>query len=79
MELLRFDTNAQNRLLVIKKRDPRCEYKVELPDQSSHPTSIQADHVVSCGGNNRLKEFDTSVEFAYNKESQRWEISRFGP
>ena len=79
MELLRFDTKAQNRLRAIKARDPRCEFKVELPDQAANPTSIQVDHVVSCGGNNRLKEFDTSVEFTFNKTAQRWEISRFGP
>jgi hypothetical protein len=77
-ELLRFNTRAQNWIQFVKKQNPACEYRLELPDQNAHPDWVEVDHIVSCGGNNRMAAFDASVEFQYNKTTKRWEISRFG-
>jgi hypothetical protein len=77
-QLLHFDTRAQNRLKYIKSRNPICDFKVVLPDQSAHPDTITVEHVVNCGGRTDLKEFDSSVEFQWNKTTNEWELSYFG-
>lgn len=77
-ELLRFNTRAQNWIKFVKKQNPVCEFRLELPDQNAHPDWVSVDHIVSCGGNNHIAAFDASVEFQYNKTAKRWEIVRFG-
>jgi hypothetical protein len=76
--LLHYDTRAQNRLKSIQKQDRTCDFKIQLPDQSTHPTVVEADHVVTCGGRNDLKAFDANAEFQWNKAQKRWELSHFG-
>ena len=62
----------------MKTQNPTCEFKVILPDQSSHPDTVTVDHVVNCGGRTDLKEFDSNVEFQWNKTTNEWELSYFG-
>jgi hypothetical protein len=76
--LLHYDARAQNRLKHIKSEDPTCDFKVLMPDQSNHPDSIEANHVVSCGGRTDLKQFDANAEFRWNKERGQWELAYFG-
>jgi hypothetical protein len=76
-QLLHFDNKAEAWLTVIRKQNPACGYKIELPDQSSHPNEIDADHIVSCGNQPTPREFDASVVFVYDKAAQRWTVSRF--
>jgi hypothetical protein len=76
--ILHYDTKAQNRLKESKSQDPSCDYKIQLPDQSTHPDSVEVDHVVWCGGRNDLKQFDANAEFTWNKERGQWELSHFG-
>lgn len=61
----------------VKKQDPSCEYRLDLPDQSSHPTQIDLDHIVYCRNRPSSKELDASVSFAYDKDKQQWVILRF--
>lgn len=76
-ELLHFDHKADAWLTYVKKQNPTCGYRVDLPDQSSHPTEIDIDHLVSCGGRPAPKEFDASVTFVYDAAAQRWRVGRF--
>jgi hypothetical protein len=75
--LLHYNNRAENWLKFVKKRDPTCDYKIELPDQSSHPASIDLDHIVWCSNRPAPKELNASVQFVYDKAAQRWVILRF--
>jgi len=77
MSLLQFDHKADSWMTFVKKNNPACGYKINLPDQSAHPTEIDIDHIVWCGNAPSPKEFDASVVFVYDKATQRWTISRF--
>jgi hypothetical protein len=75
--LLHYNSLAENWLKFVKKRDPTCDYKIELPDQSSHPSAIDLDHIVWCANRPAPKELNASVQFVYDKTAQRWVILRF--
>ncbi|MBV9671169.1 MAG: hypothetical protein JOZ43_09455 [Acidobacteriales bacterium] len=75
--LLQFDNKAQNWIKYVKKNNAACEYRLDLPDQSSHPTTIDIDHIVLCGNRPSPKEFDASVSFVYDTAQGKWVISRF--
>lgn len=75
--LLQNYAKAQTWITYVKKQNPSCEYRMDLPDQSSQPTTIDLDHIVLCGGRPSPKEFDASVSFEYDKNAQKWVISRF--
>jgi len=77
-ELLRYNTRAANHLKYIKSQDKSCVYQVTLPDQSGNPSSIQVNHIAFCSGRNDLKQFDARVEYEWNKNENKWEISYFG-
>jgi hypothetical protein len=77
-QLLRYNTRAANHLKYIQSQDRTCEYKLALPDQSHHPTSVEVDHIAFCSGRNDLKQFDARVEFQWNKAANKWEIVHFG-
>ena len=77
-QLLRYDTRAANHLKSIQSQDRTCVYQVNLPDQSNHPDSVEVDHIAFCSGRSDLKQFDTRVEFQWNKAENKWEISHFG-
>jgi hypothetical protein len=76
-ELLHFDHKADAWLTYVKKQNATCRYQVDLPDQSSHPTEIDIDHLVTCGGRPAPKEFDASVTFIYDAATQQWRVGRF--
>lgn len=76
-QLLHFDHKADAWLTYVKKQNPACIYQVDLPDQSAHPTEIDIQHLVTCGGRPAPKEFEASVSFAYDPGTQKWTISRF--
>jgi hypothetical protein len=75
--LLRYNTKAQNWMRYVQKQNASCDYKLDLPDQVSQPTSIDLDHIVVCGGRPSPKELDASVSYEYDKAAQKWVISRF--
>ena len=75
--LLHYNSKAEVWLVHIRKTDPSCGYKLELPEQASHPTEIDLNHIVSCGGRPSPTEFDASVSFAYDKIQKKWVVSRF--
>lgn len=77
MSLLRFNPKAQTWLIYVKKQNPTCDYSLELPDQASQPTSLDLKHIVSCGGRPSPMELDASVSFEYDKNAQKWIITRF--
>lgn len=75
--LLHYNSKAEVWMIHVKKNNPSCEYKLDLPDQHTHPTEIDVSHIVVCGGRPAPIEFDASVSFAYDKDQQKWVISRF--
>lgn len=75
--LLNYNPKAQTWMSNVRKRDPTCEYRLDLPDQTSQPTDIDLDHIVYCGNRPSPKEFDAQVSFAYDPQTQRWTITRF--
>ena len=76
-QLLHYNAKAETWMVHVKKQDATCEYRVDLPDQTSHPTELDVDHIVYCGGRPSSREFDASVSFAYDKDKQQWVITRF--
>lgn len=76
-ELLHYNNKAQNWLKVVRKQNAACDYRLELPDQSAHPTTIDLDHIVVCGTQPSPRELDASVSYAYDQSQGRWVISRF--
>jgi hypothetical protein len=75
--LLRNYAKAETWITYVKKNNATCDYRLDLPDQSAQPTTIDLDHIVLCGGRPSPKEFDASVSFEYDKQAQRWVVSRF--
>ena len=76
-ELLHYNAKAETWMIHIKKQDQSCEYRLDLPDQTSQPTTIDLDHIVYCGNRPSSKEFDAAVSFAYDPQTQKWVITRF--
>ncbi len=76
-ELLHYNTQAEAWMVHVKKQDASCEYKLDLPDQSAHPSALDLDHIVLCGNRPSPKEYDASVSFAYDPDKQQWVIARF--
>jgi hypothetical protein len=75
--LLHYNSKAEVWMIHVRKTNPSCEYKLDLPEQNSHPTEIDLHHIVVCGGRPSPMEFDASVSFAYDKDQKKWVISRF--
>ncbi len=75
--LLQEYPKAQTWISYVKKQNASCDYRLDLPDQASQPTTVDLDHIVQCGGRPSPKEFDASVSFEYDKATQRWTVSRF--
>lgn len=75
--LLNYNPKAETWMIHVKKTDPSCEYRLDLPDQTSQPTSIDLDHIVYCGNRPSPREFDAAVSFVYDPQTQRWTITRF--
>lgn len=75
--LLQYNPKAETWLIHVRKQDPSCEYRLDLPDQTSQPTSIDLDHIVYCGNRPSSKEFDAAVSFGYDPQTQKWSITRF--
>jgi hypothetical protein len=76
-ELLHYSAKAETWMIHVRKQDPSCEYRLDLPDQTSQPTTIDLDHIVYCGNRPSSKEFDAAVSFAYDPQAQKWVITRF--
>jgi hypothetical protein len=75
--LLHYDNKASNWLRYVKKHNPACDYRLELPDQSAHPTEIDLHHIMWCNNQPSPREYDASVIFVYDKNAQRWTVGRF--
>jgi hypothetical protein len=75
--ILRNYPKAQTWISYVKRQNAACDYRLDLPDQSAQPSSIDLDHIVMCGASPSPKEFDASVSFEYDKDAQRWVVSRF--
>jgi hypothetical protein len=75
--LLHYNNKAQNWLKYVRRQNAACDYRLDLPDQSSHPTTIDLNHIIMCGTSPSPKEFDASVSFDYDQDQKRWVISKF--
>ncbi len=76
-QLLHFNHRADAWLTFVRKQNSTCIYQVDLPDQSSHPTQIDIQHLVTCGGRPAPKELDATVSFAWDPGEGKWTITRF--
>lgn len=76
-QLLHYNGKAETWMIHAKKQDATCEYRIDLPDQRNHPTELDVDHIVYCGGRPSSRELDASVSFAYDSNTQRWAVKRF--
>ena len=75
--LLHYNNKAETWIKYVQRQDASCSYRLDLPDQTSHPASIDLDHIVVCGNRPSPKEYDAMVSFAYDKDAQKWVITRF--
>jgi hypothetical protein len=75
--LLHYNPKAETWLIHAKKQDPSCEYRLDLPDQTSQPTAIDLEHIVYCGNRPAGTELSASVSFAYDAATGKWSITRF--
>ena len=75
--LLQVNPKSKNWLEHVKKENAACVYKVELPDQSNHPTVIDVEHVISCGPQPAPRSLNATVTYSYDKAAGHWVISRF--
>lgn len=75
--LLQYNAKAKTWLIHVQKENPTCVYKLDLPDQTSHPTTLDVDHIVSCGGRPSPRALDATVTFTYDEAAGRWAVSRF--
>lgn len=76
-ELLQYSPKAKTWLTYVQKQNAGCSYNLVLPDQTAQPTTIDLDHIVSCGGRPSPKEYDASVSFEYDKAAGHWVVTRF--
>jgi hypothetical protein len=76
-QLLHYNSKAKVWLEHVKKQDPSCEYRLELPNQMANPVQIDVSHIVWCGGKPSSREFNASVSFEYDKAAGHWTIVRF--
>ncbi len=76
-ELLHYNNKAQDWLKYVRKQNAACDYRLDLPDQSSHPATIDLDHIIMCGARPSPREFDASVSFAYDHNQGKWVITKF--
>ncbi len=76
-QLLHYNQRAVNWLTQVSRSGGNCVYQIDLPEQNSHPTQIDLDHIVFCNGRQASRENDASVSFVYDKDTQRWVIKRF--
>jgi hypothetical protein len=75
--LLQYNPKAKTWLIHVQKESPNCVYKLDLPDQTSHPTTIDVDHIVSCGGRPSPRALDATVTFKYDEAAAHWVVARF--
>lgn len=75
--LLQINPKSKNWLTRVKSEMPNCEYKIELPDQSAHPTVIDVERAITCGAAPAPRALNATVTYTYDKAAGRWVISRF--
>lgn len=76
-ELLQYDTQAQTWLTYVRRQNPSCDYKLDLPEQRAHPTEVDLSHIMWCGNRPAPTEFDASVSFMYDANRHQWVIRKF--
>jgi hypothetical protein len=76
-QLLHYNGKAAVWLAHVKKQNPSCDYKLDLPNQMTSPTQIDVPHIVWCGGSPSPLELNASVSFEYDKAAGHWTIARF--
>ncbi|HEX4164943.1 MAG TPA: hypothetical protein VHZ55_05660 [Bryobacteraceae bacterium] len=76
-ELLHYNNKAQDWMKYVHRQNPGCDYHLELPDQTNHPTTIDLDHIVRCGSRPSPKEFDATISFEYDTNQKKWVVTRF--
>jgi len=77
-ELLRYDHKADAWLTYVKNRQSAaCQYKLNLPDQTTQPTEVDVQDIVFCGAAPASREFQAAVHFQYDAASGRWLLTRF--
>ncbi len=75
--LLQIDGKAKDWLAYAQKQDSTCQWRLEIPDQASHPVEVEVAHIMSCRVTTSPRALDASVTFTFNKAQKRWELTQF--
>jgi hypothetical protein len=75
--LLENDNKAKDWMTYARKQDSTCAWKMEIPDQSSHPIEVEVAHIMNCRVTTSPRALDARATFTFNKREKRWELSQF--
>ncbi len=75
--LLQNDNKAKGWMTYALKQDSSCTWKMEIPDQASHPTEVEVAHVMNCRVTSSPRALDARATFTFNKREKRWELTQF--
>jgi len=75
--LLQNDNKAKGWMTYALKQDSTCQWKMDIPDQSSHPIEVEVAHVMNCRVTSSPRALDARVVFTFNKTEKRWELTQF--
>ncbi len=75
--LLNNSNKAKDWMAYALKHDSSCQWKVDLPEQASHPIEVDLDHVMNCRVTPNPRELDASAVFTFDKVEKRWTLTDF--
>ena len=75
--LLQNDNKATGWMTYARKQDSTCQWRIEMPDQSNHPLTVEVAHIMNCRVTSSPRALDARVAFTYNKAEKRWELTQF--
>ena len=75
--LLENDNKAKGWMTYVRKQDSTCQWKMDIPDQSSHPIEVEVAHIMNCRVTSSPRALDARAVFTFNKAEKRWELTQF--
>ena len=75
--LLQINNKAKDWLAYAQKQDSTCQWRLDIPDQASHPTEVEVSHIMNCRVTTSPRALDASVTYTFNKAEKRWELTQF--
>jgi hypothetical protein len=75
--LLNANNKAKDWMTFALKHDSSCQWRVAIPEQASHPTEVDVDHVMYCRVTPNPRELDANAVFTFDKAEKRWTLTDF--